>query len=117
MTTPRQRGTNPRAQQTNPRATGSNPRAHQDITRDDITSVHQRISELNSKLDRVIALLERRDDTRPVGATRTADGKIHLPGSQPFGTQTPEHIEDDPIPNAGPATAKQALHDAQKRLP
>lgn len=117
MTTPRQRGTNPRAQQTNPRSTGTNPRVHQDVTRDDIASVHQRISELNSKIDHAIALLGRLIPERPVGATRTTDGKLHLPGSQPFGTQTPEHLEDDPIPNAGPATAKQALHEAQKRLP
>lgn len=87
------------------------------VNRADINSLHQRINELHSKIDHAIALLERRPDTRPLGPTRTATGELHLPGSNPFGTQTPEQLEDNPIPNAGPATAWTALQQARNRQP
>lgn len=104
--TPRQRGENPRAKGTNPRATGTNPNADRDreATRTEIREIHR-------KLELVLAHLNIDPNPNAAKGARTAsDGVRHLPGSQPFGTTTPEEPESDPIPGAGPSTARQALN-------
>lgn len=88
------------------------------INRQDINSLHSRLNDLHAKVDAVMASLNvlLGAPIKTFAPARTLDGTIHLPGSQPMGTQTAEvfHPDDptDPIPGAGPSTARQALQRA-----
>nr|AGC72736.1 hypothetical protein [uncultured bacterium A1Q1_fos_2101] len=66
------------------------------------------VREIHRKLDLVLDKLN--IPLTPVAPGKGTDGVRHLPGSQPFGTTTPEDPESDPIPGAGPSTARQALN-------
>lgn len=84
-------------------------------------ATRREIHEIHRKLDetlRIVSLLADRMNvsTVPVsqqGAHKASDGVRHLPGSQPFGTRTPEQPESDPIEGAGPSTARAALRGAE----
>lgn len=82
------------------------------INRQDINSLHSRLNDLHAKVDAVMASLNvlLGAPIKTFAPARALDGTIHLPGSQPFGTTTPEEPEPDPIPGAGPSTARQALN-------
>ena len=98
---------------TNPRATGDNPRASQPSrTATEILELVKTIDIRTRETQRVVGLIADRLNISlvPPSAHKASDGVRHLPGSQPFGTTTPEDPESDPIPGAGPSTARQALN-------
>ena len=73
------------------------------------TALVTEVREVHRKLD--VLLSHFNVDASPVSSrgARVSGGVRHLPGSQPFGTSSVEVSEVDPIPGAGPGTAREAL--------